>query len=199
MPDPRVTGRKTLAQGHWLGLFEVFYTDREGRARSWEMAERPLGAGAVMAIPRLVPSGDYILVEQFRVPTGTMSVEFPAGLVNVGEAPEAAALRELREETGYVGRVIGVAPRAYSSPGLTSESIVQVLVEIDEADPANQNAQAQPDEGEHLTVYRVPAAEAAVFLKAKVAAGGAVESKVVTWFLRELGGFRGPGCLEPDL
>lgn len=187
MPDPRVTGRKTLAQGRWLGLFEVSYTDSDGRARTWEMAERPLGAGAVMAIPRLVPSGDYLLIEQFRVPTGTMSIEFPAGLVDVGETPEAAVLRELREETGYLGRIVGVAPRGYSSPGLSSESIVQVLVEIDEADPANQKPQPRPDEEEHLTVHRVPAAAAGAFLKAKIAAGAAIESKVITWFLREPG------------
>ena len=186
MPDPRVTGRKTLGQGHWLGLFEVFYTDREGRARSWEMAERPLGAGAVMVIPRLVPSGDYLFVEQFRPPTGTLSIEFPAGLVNVGEIPEAAALRELHEETGYVGRVVGVAPRAYSSPGLTSESVVQVLVEIDEANPANQTPQSRPDEGEHLTIHRIPANQAGRFLRERIAAGVTVESKVVTWFLRDL-------------
>ena len=186
MPDPRVTSRKTLAQGHWLGLFEVFYTDREGRARSWEMAERPFGAGAVMAIPRLIPSGDYLFVEQFRPPTGKSSIEFPAGLMNVGETPEGAALRELREETGYVGRIVGVAPRAYSSPGLTSESVVQVLVEIDENDPANHDVQAKPDEGEHLTIHRIPENDVATFLKAKIADETTVESKVVTWFLREL-------------
>lgn len=53
------------------------------------------------------PSGPEVLLEkQFRPPTGKIVVEFPAGMVDEGETPEQAAVRELREETGYVGEVI---------------------------------------------------------------------------------------------
>lgn len=34
-----------------------------------------------------------------------MCIEVPAGLVDAGESAEEAAVRELREETGYVGVV----------------------------------------------------------------------------------------------
>lgn len=40
-----------------------------------------------------------LLVKQFRPPTGAMCLEFPAGLIDSGESAEAAALRELKEET----------------------------------------------------------------------------------------------------
>ena len=49
-------------------------------------------------------TGDVILVEQYRVPLGRNCLELPAGLIGdetEGEAAEAAAIRELEEETGY--------------------------------------------------------------------------------------------------
>lgn len=53
------------------------------------------------------PTGPELLLEkQFRPPTGKVTIEFPAGMVDEGETPEQAAVRELKEETGYVGEVI---------------------------------------------------------------------------------------------
>lgn len=51
-------------------------TDREGRTR-------------------------FLMVRQFRHGSGRLSLEFPAGVVDPGEEPLEAALRELREETGF--------------------------------------------------------------------------------------------------
>lgn len=55
-------------------------------------------------------SGELILVRQFRWGADALSWEFPGGIIDVGEDPVMAGLRELREETGYVaqrGRLIG--------------------------------------------------------------------------------------------
>lgn len=60
-----------------------------------------------MLAVREMPTGAEVLLEkQFRAPAGKIVVEFPAGLVDAGETVEEAALRELREETGYVGEVV---------------------------------------------------------------------------------------------
>lgn len=46
-------------------------------------------------------AGEFILVRQYRPVIEGMSLELPAGHVDPGEEPGAAAVRELEEETGY--------------------------------------------------------------------------------------------------
>ena len=47
--------------------------------------------------------GNWVMTEQYRHGTGKIALEFPAGILNKGETPEQAALRELQEECGYAG------------------------------------------------------------------------------------------------
>jgi 8-oxo-dGTP pyrophosphatase MutT (NUDIX family) len=55
---------------------------------------------SVMVVP-VLGNGQLVLVRQYRHNLGRYTLEFPAGEVSEGEAPEEAALRELAEETGY--------------------------------------------------------------------------------------------------
>lgn len=44
-----------------------------------------------------------MLQKQYRAPIDQVVIEVPAGLIDPGETPEECAVRELKEETGYLG------------------------------------------------------------------------------------------------
>ncbi len=45
--------------------------------------------------------GKWVMTEQYRHGSGKIALEFPAGIIDKGETPEQAAIRELQEECGY--------------------------------------------------------------------------------------------------
>jgi nudix-type nucleoside diphosphatase (YffH/AdpP family) len=87
-----------------------------------------------------------LLVEQFKAPalvarrrddpatTDGWLVETLAGMVDGGETPEAGAIRETREETGY--RIAKPEPigRFFVSPGGTSERVFLYFAEVTDSD-----------------------------------------------------------------
>lgn len=56
-------------------------------------------------------SNTVALVKQFRIPIGRLTTELPAGMVDAGESPEEAAIRECKEEIGLISfkRIIHIA------------------------------------------------------------------------------------------
>ena len=103
---------QTSTDAKWTRLIFTTYTDPLGSTRTWEHAERPTrpkgsdidGVG-IVAILEKETGPEIILQKQFRPPLGKVCIEVPAGLVDAGETPQQAAVRELKEETGYVGVV----------------------------------------------------------------------------------------------
>lgn len=63
-------------------------------------------------------TGNWVMTEQYRHGSQTIELEFPAGIINKGETPEQAALRELQEECGY-----GVEGRSPDKPGMTTNAV----------------------------------------------------------------------------
>lgn len=55
----------------------------------------------VLILARTI-EGKWVMTKQYRHGTGKIALEFPAGIIDKGETPEEAAIRELQEECGYV-------------------------------------------------------------------------------------------------
>lgn len=120
-----------------------------GRTAQREIVEHE----PVVAIVPIDSDGNVVLVRQFRLATGAVLLEVPAGGVDPGETPEDAAQRELSEEigmrAGHLERLAGF----YVSPGFLTE-YVHAFLATDLAD-----SPAEADEDEDIAVVRMPLAD----------------------------------------
>ena len=147
------------------------------RRDGWSYVQRPNICGIVGIVPRTV-DGEVVLIEQYRKPLGHTVIEWPAGLA--GDLPgaeneplEAAARRELLEETGYDSDEWRKLFVGVSSPGLTDEEITFFL-----ADNARRVSEGGGDDSEQITVHVVPLEEVDTWLAEKVAEGHHLDAKV---------------------
>ena len=77
----------------------------------------------------LTPDHQLVLVNQFRFGIDAFSLEVPGGVIERGEDPVAAGLRELAEETGFVGTSARLLGRVHPNPAIQNNTCHLILVE----------------------------------------------------------------------
>ncbi len=102
----------------------------------------------------LTPDHQIVLVRQFRYGIDEFSLEIPGGVMEPGEDPVAAGLRELREETGFAGASAVVLGSVHPNPAIQSNRCHFVLVEA-----AVQSHALEWDADEEIHVTTQPVAE----------------------------------------
>lgn len=185
-----VIERTTLYRGKYM----TFETDRIVRGDGLE-SRRDLvihpGAVAILALDK---EGRLLCVRQFRVAAGGVTLEIPAGTLDVSEDgtvedPDVAAHRELEEETGYRAGSMERLGGFWSAPGFSTEYLTLYLAT--DLRPAHEN-RLGPDEDERLELARVhwrdaiAAVEAGLIEDAKSVAG-------ILWLARRLEAPAGQG------
>jgi ADP-ribose pyrophosphatase len=115
-----------------------------------EVVEHP-PAVTIVAVDR---DDCVTLVRQFRAPTRRSVLELPAGKLDDGEEPEAAARRELEEETGLRGGVWERVTAFWTTPGFCNERMYLFFAEeLERGEPGEQ------DDDEDIEIVRIPRAE----------------------------------------
>lgn len=151
MPSPPARPhRREVFEGRLLRLGIERAVQPDGRAVDLEIIRHP-GAAAVLP---LHADGTLTLVEVQRHAAGGALLELPAGLLEPGEAPVAAAARELAEEAQLQAGTLVPLGRVWTAPGYTDEQ-VHLFLGLDLSP-----VRAVPDPDEQLVTVRVPVDEA---------------------------------------
>ncbi|MBC3795836.1 NUDIX hydrolase [Acetobacterium tundrae] len=123
------------------------------------------GAVAVLA----VKNGQMIFVKQYRIASQRLLTEIPAGLLESGETPEEAAIRECREEIGYRPIDLFKLGEFIPTPGYCSEKITLFCATDFSWDPLEE------DNDEFISVIKIPLRTArALFINGKFIDGKTV-------------------------
>ncbi len=127
----------------------------DGR-RSVREVVRHRGAVAVLARR---PDGKFIFVKQYRKCIERAYIEVVAGGIEDGEAPDVAAHRELREESGYLVKRLLPLGSIFACPGYSEEELHLFYADVEEAPGATD---FDPDENVVALEFGKEAVEAAI-------------------------------------
>jgi ADP-ribose pyrophosphatase len=167
---------KILFKGRWLSLKENTFRNSRGEEVSWEGVVRNKKEGSVIIIPILMPSNRIVLIRQYRLPLEDYVISFPAGMVAEGDTGHA--LVELKQETGYTGKIVDQSPPLQVHSGLIDEKTQIVVAHIDENDPQNKNPLQALEPTEEIEVLLVPKEEIRSFLLKKAEKGSRIAAGV---------------------
>jgi ADP-ribose pyrophosphatase len=153
----RVTDRETLFSHR---LFDLRRESLEGEVPEGESGAAPVREALTLDAPSwvnviaLAPGGRVLLVRQWRYGIGGPTLEIPGGMVEGGEEAQAAAGRELFEETGYrAGRLTYLGEVEPNPAFITNRCVTYIAEEL------AQVGDPEGDGEEELTVESVALTE----------------------------------------
>lgn len=132
--DGQIIGDQLVHKGKYYSYVVRKILEKTGSSYDYEciVQNGNGGKGGVEICPlvRCKNKSFLVIVENYRYAVKSWVLEFPGGMIDGQETPEQTAMRELKEETGFVGsKVLHVAPPMLVDPwksndvNLSAESI----------------------------------------------------------------------------
>jgi 8-oxo-dGTP pyrophosphatase MutT (NUDIX family) len=128
--------RETIADGR------IFTVERSMAVSPVDGMTRPFHRIRSSDWAQIIPvtkDDELVLVRQYRHGAQRITLEMPAGLIDAGEEPAAAALRECLEETGYRARAAVSLGVVNPNPALFSNRLHSFYATDVEPEGAIQN------------------------------------------------------------
>lgn len=178
-----LSGRKRVFDGAIIHVDHMTTLLPNGKTALREVAVH-VGASAIVPVDA---DGNVYLVRQYRAPLERVTLEIPAGkLDGVGEDRQIAAVRELREETGFSAEKWDKLTDMATTPGFCSEVITIYLAR------GLKSGQTDFDDDEFLNLVKLPLKEAV----AMAVSGAICDSKTICGLLlAERFIFTNSGCV----
>ena len=140
--DPDVISSERVFNGKVFDVYRERVTLPHGTTATVDVVRHP---ASVIIVPVPEP-GHVILIRQYRHAVRQWLWETPAGSVDPGESPEAAAKRECHEEIGQIPETLVRLGALYPTPGYCDEEMIFFRV----SGLADAPEAAAVDEDEHI-------------------------------------------------
>ena len=149
---PEILAQQTVAQSKLFSIESLDLRFSNGEQRTYERM-KPSGRNAVMMVP-ITEQGDILLVREYAAGTERYELGFPKGLIDPGEQPNEAAVRELKEEIGFGANKLTPLKEVILAPSYFSSKMTLFIAE--DLYPEK----LEGDEPEPLDIVRWPIAQA---------------------------------------
>jgi len=149
---PEIVSLRSVAQSKLFTIEALDLRFSNGVERTYERM-KPSGRNAVMMVP-ITEQGDLLLVREYAAGTERYELGFPKGLIDPGESPQEAAVRELKEEIGFGAETLTPLKEVVLAPSYFSSRMTLFIAK--DLYPE----QLEGDEPEPLEIVKWPLAQA---------------------------------------